>query len=185
VQPIDELPVADRLAGVELQRPRVNPRDRADALALEARVDLAAELDPVVAQHAGEQHGRRERDGQTAEPEPAWYADDDAAEALTPACPPRPSRHVSDGDDPVCAGVERQLGRQPLDERGPVAVEEGDEPEGPLLRLTPGVGLRLHVPELPPQRLVAALRRLYDLAAQRLQVVLHLSQRRARRALER
>ena len=68
---------------------------------------------------------------------------------------------------------------------GPVAVEEPDEPDFPLLRMAGGEHQRLRALELPAQRLVLALRRLDHLVVQGVELVLHLAERRAHRAFER
>src|SRR2546429_9541011 len=64
--------------------------------------------------------------------------------------------------------VEGELLVQPFYERGPVLIEEGYEADRALLRVATGEGQRAGANELAPQRLVAALGRLDDLAVQRL-----------------
>ena len=81
--------------------------------------------------------------------------------------------------------VERQLVGQAIDEGGPVLVQEGHKSDGPLLRVTARKGERTQVDELPAQSFVAALGRLDCLPVQRLQIVLHPSERRSRGAFER
>src|SRR5206468_9859812 len=81
--------------------------------------------------------------------------------------------------------VEGELLVQPFYERGPVLIEEGYEADRALLRVATGEGQRAGANELAPQRLVAALGRLDDLAVQRLEIVLHAGERRSRGAFER
>ena len=49
VQPIDQLPLGQRLAAAQLERPREDARQHAVALAVQPRVDQAREADVVVA----------------------------------------------------------------------------------------------------------------------------------------
>ena len=106
----------------------------------------------------------------SADPEPARDADDQASQPAGRPAPGAPEVLEAmglDRDDPVRARVDGQLSRQALDEDGAVLVEERDEPDAALLRLAARERLRAHVLELPPQRLVAPLGRLQDLAAER------------------
>src|SRR5436309_1865827 len=91
----------------------------------------------------------------------------------------------SDGNNPVIPQIERQFFVESFDERRSVLVQKGDEANRPFLRVPVGEGERARVNELPAQRFVAALRSLNQLAVERLQIVLHAPERRARRALER
>ena len=60
VQPIDQLPLGQRLAAAQLERPREDARKHRVALAVQARVDQPREADVVVG--GGEaQDDRRER----------------------------------------------------------------------------------------------------------------------------
>src|SRR5262249_23491552 len=95
---------------------------------------------------------------------------------------PSPSLHRH---DPVPPHVEGELLVEPIDERRAVLIEERDEPDRPFLRVAAGERQHPRVHELTAQRLVAPLGRLNHLAVQRLQIVLHASERRSRRALER
>ena len=80
--------------------------------------------------------------------------------------------------------VEGQLLHEPLDERRPITVEQGNSAERPFLRHTIGKGLPLRPEELTPQRVVTLLGGANHLAAQGCQVVLQLAERRFCRALE-
>src|SRR5581483_11869680 len=57
----------------------------------------------------------------------------------------------SDRDDPVPSHIYRQFLVQTLDERRAVLVEEGNEPDRPLLGVAAGEGQRPGVHELTPQ----------------------------------
>ena len=61
VQSRDQLARADHLAGIEGERPREHARDDTVALAVQARLDDARELDVVVAEHPRSGRDRRTR----------------------------------------------------------------------------------------------------------------------------
>ena len=81
--------------------------------------------------------------------------------------------------------VGRQVGQQAIDDGRAVSVEEVDEPECSLLRVSERKNLRLGARELTPQRLVPLLGRLNHLVAQPAQILFHSRQRRLCRAGER
>src|SRR5438046_1134219 len=86
---------------------------------------------------------------------------------------------VLNRDNPVPSHIYRQFFVQAFDERGAVLVEEGDEPDGPFLRVAVGECQRACVHELTTKGFVAPLGGLNHLAMQCLKVVLHSAQRRS------
>ena len=80
VQPIDQLPDAKRLAAIELERTRVDAGQDAIAFAVEPRVNLPREEDPVVAEDADDRDGADEKEDADDEPRAPGHADDEALE---------------------------------------------------------------------------------------------------------
>ena len=68
IQPVDELVCAHRLAAIQLERPGVDARQHAVALAVQAVVDLPAEDDPPVGEDADDERADDAADGEEAEP---------------------------------------------------------------------------------------------------------------------
>ena len=179
---------------------RVDPRQRALALAVQPVVDQPREADvdddeaeqaqadadaePMMAQCLTRRRRGRVGGVVSAAPVGRGAVARDVAARGRPACRLEQYR-VSRRDHRVDAEVERQLLGQPVDERRAVLVQEVDHADLALLRVPARKRLRLRVLELPPQRLVLALGRLDDLGCSFLRSSCIRPERRARGALER
>src|SRR4051794_2611088 len=90
-----------------------------------------------------------------------------SGELPTANCQPQTANRKLKRDQPVVAEVDGQFLEQHVDDPRTVLIEEVDDCERPLLRMTVREGLRLRARELTPQRFVALLRRVNHLAVQR------------------
>src|SRR5262245_31741507 len=75
-----------------------------------------------------------------------------------------------DADNPVLPGIERKLRVQAIDQCRPVLVEERDETDRPLLRVTLREGERPRASVLTAKRFVPSFRRLNHLVVERREV---------------
>ena len=172
VQPIDELPLGQRLAAPQLERPREDARQDAVALAVQARVDQARER---------RRSSSRRRDAAAT----SGTAIDDRRDqrtqrrrqsAATRTVQPSTARSAgrgftlsSDRDNPVVPEVERQL-LDRADRRAPGRTGSGTRRSRSSRSCAwpSGKASAARADELAAQRLVAPLGRLNHLAVQRL-----------------
>ena len=80
VEPVDELPLGERLAAAQLERTRENAREHRFALAVQPRVDQVCEADVVIGRDEAEHDGRYRRGerGETHPPLPPQRSDTNA-----------------------------------------------------------------------------------------------------------